>query len=34
MLAEKYEARMQKIETIMDKIVASDSRKNESNSSK
>ena len=34
MLAEKYEARMSKIETIMDRIVPSDTQKNESNSSK
>ena len=34
MLAEKYEERMSKIELIMDKIIPSDSRKNESNSSK
>ena len=34
MLAEKYEARMSKIETIMDRIVPSDTQKNESSSSK
>jgi hypothetical protein len=34
MLAEKYEARMSKIESIMEKIITSESRKNESNSSK